>query len=548
MLKKRSDLIFYSILAVISFFTFYSLVHTFYQQDEWMAHGHFLVEGPLAFINQYSFVGLLAGGGRLPAQLFQYFLFTVFPFNIALISLISIAIHTLNSFLVYNITHRILKNKIVSFVSALFFLTASSAHQSITWVGASISTVPSAFFALISLWYYLRFLEKEKKIDATISFASLFLSYFTKQSALFLFLLYPVMYVLRRDMSKKTLRKVIVKHIPLVIFLLIIIAPFFIGLFFREQTSENVFVTRNPLVSLASHTFSYPVNSLSQMYFFPGAMFSIAKMFAPDMTGREIETIGATTASFIISMVLLAGTLLVYRLSSTYRKPIVFSLLFTLMSFLPFVALEKTHAYLDSRYYYLGTAGAGLLLSSIGFALHAYISKKYSQYGAQVAALFLGIVFTAYTISNIYFIHREVNKQTVLAQERIQFLHNLDVQVPKLPHNPVLYITGNAEYLLPGNYAPFQQGMGFTLMTWYYPEGNVPGELIKKDYLWQLGGEGYAEIEGNGFGYYANFSTLKQDYSDGKLTSATIIGLYYDAHSGTIETITDQVIAELEKT
>src|SRR3989344_1628239 len=113
MLKKRSDLIFYSILAVISLSTFYSLVHTFYQQDEWMAHGHFLVEGPLAFINQYSFVGLLAGGGRLPAQLFQYFLFTVFPFNIALISLISIAIHTLNSFLVYNITHRILKNKIV---------------------------------------------------------------------------------------------------------------------------------------------------------------------------------------------------------------------------------------------------------------------------------------------------------------------------------------------------------------------------------------------------------------------------------------------------
>ncbi|MCR4263506.1 MAG: hypothetical protein NUV98_02175 [Candidatus Roizmanbacteria bacterium] len=218
------------------------------------------------------------------------------------------------------------------------------------------------------------------------------------------------------------------------------------------------------------------------------------------------------------------------------------------MSFLPFVALEKTHAYLDSRYYYLGTAGAGLLLSLLAYAVYAYAVKKYGRSGAQVTGLFLGTIGILYTIINISFIRVEIAQQVATAQERVTFLRNLDAQVPKLPHNPVLYITGNAEYLLPGNYAPFQQGMGFTLMTWYYPRGNVPSDLIKQDFLWQLGGEGYAEIEGNGFGYYADLNKLSQDYASGKLEQATIIGLYYDDRLGTIETITDQVITELKKT
>ena len=384
-----------------------------------MAHGHFYVEGLMGFTSRYSTIGLIAGGGRPIARLFQYTVFTQYPYNVGLISIFAITFHLLNSILVYQIGYLLSKHRLISLVSALFFLTASSAHQAVTWVGASISTVPSAFFALISVWYYLSFLKNERRRDLAISFICLFISYFFKQTSIFLFLFYPLVYMIRSRIDLASIKKSITVHLVLFIFLLLVIVPTFLELFVREQTSENIAASANPAVSLVHHAFFYPINSLSQMYFFPGAMFSIAKMFAPDMTGREIETIGATTASFIMSMVLLAGTLLVYRLSGTYRKPIVFSLLFTLMSFLPFVALEKTHAYLDSRYYYLGTAGAGLLLSSIGFALHAYISKKYSKYGAQVATLFLGIVFIAYTISNIYFIHREVKKQTVLPIEKL---------------------------------------------------------------------------------------------------------------------------------
>ncbi|MCR4264143.1 MAG: hypothetical protein NUV98_05510, partial [Candidatus Roizmanbacteria bacterium] len=323
MLTKRIDFIFYRILAVISLVTFSSLVYTFYQQDEWMAHGHYYVEGLMGFTSRYSAIGLIAGGGRPIARLFQYAVFTQYPYNVGLISIFAITFHLLNSILVYQIGYSLSKHRLISLVSALFFLTASSAHQAVTWVGSSISTVPSAFFALISVWYYLSFLKKERRRDLAISFICLFISYFFKQTSIFLFLFYPLVYIIKSRINLVSVKKSITVHLVLFIFLLLVIVPTFLELFVREQTSENIAASANPAVSLVHHTFFYPINSLSQMYFFPGAMFSIAKMFASDMTPLQIQTVGAKTTSSIFSSVLLVLVALAYKRSTVLRKPIV---------------------------------------------------------------------------------------------------------------------------------------------------------------------------------------------------------------------------------
>lgn len=548
MVIKRIDFIFYTILCCVSFLTFYPLIYTFYQQDEWMTHGHFLVEGPFAYVGQYSLLGLLAGGGRLPAQLIQYFLFMVFPFNISLISIVSIVVHTANSILIYHITRKVLKQRLAAGIAAIFFLTASSAHQAVTWIGASTTTLPSAFFALLSIWYYLQFLKSEHTKDLVFSFASLFLSYFMKQTSIFLFVFYPFLYLFRKRISIKTVKKTVAVHIPLIIFIIGIVAPLFIGFFFTEHTSENVFTNKNPMGALLSHVIFYPINALSQMYFFPAAMFSIAREFFADASETTIQTVHANTASSIVSLLLIGAIGAVSYVAVSYRKILLMGLLFTLMTFLPFVALEKVHAYLDSRYYYLGAAGGGFLLAVFGLAIFGIAKKKFGEYTAQISIALLVMLFALYSGRNIYFIRRDIGVQTDVAQKRIVFLKMLDAQLPALPANPAIYITGNTEYLIPDSYVPFQQGMGFTLMTWYYPKGNVPSELIKTDFLWQLGGEGYSEIEGSGFGYYSRFETLQKDYAAGTLQNAEIVGLYYDASKMEVYNITDEVMAQLQKT
>jgi hypothetical protein len=545
----KKNIAVYLVLALISIGTFYSLGKTFYQQDEWMGLGHYYVEGPFAYLSQYGILDILAGGGRLTAQLFQYYLFTRFPFNIGIISCIVVLFHYINSIVVYHSTYILSKNKIASFISSVFFLTVSSSHQAVTWIAASTNTLPSALFALLSVYYYLSFIENKRKRDGIFSYIFLYISYSMKQSSIFIFLVYPLYYLLSHVLSVKNVKQTIKIHAPLFLFLVIIIIPYFLGFFSREQTSENVFTTESPISNLLIHSITYPLSSLSQLFTFPGAMFSIARFISPlfNFSPQQIEMVGALIPSYCISLVMLCVLWFMYRsvLSSNDKKLLLFGLLFTLTSFLPFIALNKAHAYLDSRYFYLGACGGGMLLASC-FLFVNLISRSHKKtYGTYISSVFL-ILFIIYVLFQLSFIRKIIHRDVQIAQERKQFLQEMDRVVPSLPNNPAFFITGNTEYLLAGNYAPFQQGPGFTLMVWYYPRGNVPASLIKEDYLWGFE-QGYKQNSDGGFGYYSDFAILKNDYESGRLDDATLIGIYYDASKGKIINITDKMLESLTK-
>ena len=87
----------------------------------------------------------------------------------------------------------------------------------------------------------------------------------------------------------------------------------------------------------------------------------------------------------------------------------------------------------------------------------------------------------------------------VESQTRIKFLNQMSLLLPKLESNKnIFYITGDTDYYIVGNKVPFQQGMGYTLMVWYYHTGKIPKDLINENFLWELNSQGYKEIDNKG--------------------------------------------------
>ena len=87
-----------------------------------------------------------------------------------------------------------------------------------------------------------------------------------------------------------------------------------------------------------------------------------------------------------------------------------------------------------------------------------------------------------------------------------------------------------------------QQGMGYTLMVWYYGIGLAPrqcSELIKDYYLWEMNGQGYREVDGVGYGYFWDKDELEKALKENNLTIKNVSAFYYDSKNQTTADITN---------
>lgn len=538
-------IIFSAILLTIILVTYYQLFQTFYQQDEWIALGHIMTQTFSEYFKQFSKTALLGGGGRPLSVPLQYFLFNNFPFQVAPFVVFALAFHFLNSLLVFFLAKRLTKNFIVASVSAIFFATSSVSHQAVSWIGASPTTLPSAFFVLASLLSYFHFLEKNRQ---KYFYASLFLalvSFFFKESSVIIFILFPITYIIYK---KATVLDSFRKHTLIVAYLSIAVLSRVYDLFFVNRGLTSTFVTRNndPLVRILLHALLYPFESLSQVLIFPGFMWKISSFFLsisfPSILHSPsgvlvTETIGAEIISIVFSFIILVSLFLVFRNNKKDGKVILFSLLFFFLSFLPYIFLDKSNAYLDSRYFYLGIAPAAIIFSTIINLIKNKLGKSY----------FFPIAFSLliFFFAQTRFIDNEISFQANVSKERKNFLMSLEKLYPSVATNSVFYITGNRDFYVSDHKIPFQQGMGYTLMVWYYKTGIIPKEFMNS-FLWDIKAEGYRKKENKGFGYYWSFDHLVADLKRKEINKNQVIALFYDADKEKLIDITKNVREELK--
>ncbi|QQG47074.1 MAG: hypothetical protein HY044_02950 [Candidatus Woesebacteria bacterium] len=538
------------LLILTTLLVFGSVTKTFYQQDEWHGLGDVLSLG----FNSVSItiagpISLLFGGGRLLSNLLVYFFYSRYPFNLLPISLTIIFLHAVDSILVYLLAYKFTKKVIPSFLGAIFFIINSVSSGSVIWPASGLSTLPSIFFILLSLLYFLEYLAKNKKRLLIITFVCLYVSLFFKETAVPLFFLLPLSSLLFKKIPFKKFIKIY----------WIFFSFSFLLIFYRLIQFENITTKQDLFITGASNSvpltlvvraIMYPLTSFSLIYIPSETILTITKhitwvyypFFPKDLYDLVAQTaildILALFASFFIFTLLY---FLFKKAKSVTKKYIIFVTILILLSYLPYIIISKSYSYLESRYYYTAAIGAGLL---IALCVKRILDLKKTKL---FALLFLLIPF--------YYLHlkiisSQIDIQVSRSQERLQILNNFLKETPFLDKKTIFYISGNqVHYVSEGNYLPMQQGMGYTLLVWYEAHQKAPAELlpfIRDHYLWELiGGQGYKEINGFGFGYFWDLEKLKEVVFKNKLTKDNIQAFYYDSEKEELKNIKDEVLKKL---
>ncbi len=533
-------------LYLLSLFTislFWRISHSFYQQDEWHGLGDIISNGITSiFITTNDPLSIALGAGRVGSNLLVYFFYYYFKFNIAPIALFVISLHLGVALLLYHQAYKITNKKLPALFSALFFVSNSVSAGSITWPASGISTISAGLLIVLALCLFIDYIEKENGNRLKLIFLLLYLSLFFKETAMPFFILLPISSLIFRKISPKHF---IQKYWYFILFTILAVG-YRLVLFKNIETQKDLFLTgasQSYTATLLVRSIMYPVTSFSLMFFPAAEAFSFAKhltwiyypFFDPSLYDLIAQTAVLDTLAIFLTLIIIFSLFLLFRTANiTTRKQVLLILGFTLISFLPYVVISKTFSYLESRYYYLATAGASLLIAQVLTRLTQVINTKV------VKVIYIAFLFLLFV--HIREVRREVTRQVSLGKERLAILEAVTKIKPELSGKNIFYLTGDRNYYISdGNPSPMQQGMGYTLLVWYTARANAPEELkslIRDYYLWELNGQGYKEIDGVGYGYFWDLTQLKELQ---KRKDIDITGLYYNSKEQTIADITNEL-------
>lgn len=461
--------------------------------------------------------------------------------------------HSVVALLTYLITQKLIHNRFFSLLAALFFISSFTISQTVTWFAAPINTIGTTFFLLLSILYFLYYLEHGTRKELIISYISLYVSTLFKESGLIGLIILPLVFVLYK--KNPTLKKGINIFLPSILFVLLIlfvrIPPILRGNVARGFTTH----ADNSKQRIIFHALFYPFISFSQQFIPRQIMFHIAAIFQTNsysflshaiMQSAILENLTSDFISLLITVFLFVICGIISVNVDKLRKPIIFSISFSLLSFLPYIVLDRGTAYLDSRYYYVGMVGGAMFLSMVLYGA-AELASKYVSKVRVFVILTIFLVSVLYIYKNIVFIHRDIQSLQFDTAIQMKFLHQISDFLPDLETRQVIYITGNKSYYgIDILHVPLQAGPGYVMMVENYKKGTISPELLRTFFLFDVHEQGYKETkDGKGFGYYADFQTLTSDYKKGLFQKGQLHAFYYDGNAYVLSDITDQTQKEL---
>ena len=547
---SRLDVFIAGVVSIIVLFSYKGLFQTFFQQDEWLTQGAVFSGGIFAELKQYSLVDIIAGAGRPFGSLINYILFFLFPFRIDIFVWFAIIVHIINCLILYVLLVQITKKRLIASIGTFVFALNFTASQSVSWIASIFTTLPAGtcvFLSLMLFYQYLKFGKFRFLLGAQIL---AIISYLFKESSIFLFFLFPVVHMMcnTRKISLSRLCTLYSLSLLYACFVVVVRMRYVMGL----GQSAGAFVSNSSSMwqKMLTHIFLYPILSLPQIYMPQQIMIAVSGWFQKINYGglqgfsssqRGVETIVSDFTSFILAMVILFSVYLVGEHTKQYKKLLYFIVFFIFLSFIPFAILDKGSAYLDSRYFYIGSAGGSFLLALIvDRVLSGFQKANAVIYRFMIAVsvfLLCGFLF-----KNYQWISRDIRSMVVVSNERKYILSEIRRFAPDTTEKPVYFITGNNNgyYGIPEVKIPFQQGIGYTLMVWNYSFGHIPAALLRETFLWRIREEGYREINGKGFGYFHSLSTLQTYVRNGHIDISQVIAFYYNTDTKLITDITEE--------
>lgn len=543
-MKKNIKLILCCLgLVTLILIIYWPLTKTFYQQDEWMGYTFYLSEGFRSlFANTHGLIGLILGEGRVLTNLLHFLSYKFFPLNIFPIAIFAISFHIINTLIIFYLAKMLFKSNLSAFLGSLFFAVSSISQSAITWPAASINTLPSTMLILIALVFYFKYLENWETKYIFLSFILVYLSLFFKETGIFLFLLLPLFSLFYK---KYSITGFIKKYwyFFVVVFLIVIYRLW--G--FKSETGEvALFLTGSSkyfLDAIMVRSILYPITSFSLSIVPPDIFLNFARyitnVYYPFVPEAQFILIAQTIvldflALFLTGIILFIFLLMFKKSDKNIQKQIVFWFIFLLASFLPYVIISKSYSYLESRYYYVGSISWSIVFAWFIYILQKKIKIKFVSY-------LLLVVYLVFIFSHVKTVTNDLDKLVEESQIRISIISQLKTIKPALDKNKnIFYITGDSDYYLVGNKIPFQNGMGYNLMSLYFDSGKIPKELINESFLFEIGSQGYKEMGDYGFGYFSDKRTLEIDMKRYIIPNESVHSFYYDSTSEKVTQLNDK--------
>ncbi len=548
-------IIFYTALA---FLVFGKLPFTFFLQDEWVIFGSALYwdKTKLTIIEQL-FTHHQQITHMIPfARFAALYEFKIFGLNFTPYGLVSIGLHVVNAVLVFWLANTLLKKKWISFLAGLFFLINFISSQAVVWVATTIGTVGSTTFALSSLIFYAKYVlgPKQKRVDLMVSLILFFISLGFHERTLFLFIFFPIFWLVYQKNSIGNIRRVampllfmVITYISLRVFLIV---------FSQPALSESTALTGPSLSVFGIRLFSNSYKVFTQSFMVESFIIRVAEILVglgyPQFVKNNtpdpfiVQSVGVDIISFL-GFVLIIGIciLLVHYFRNTkeffLKKSIYLSLAFILLSSLPLMAISGKAGYfslVDGRYQYITSIGSSILLSLFFYWLYRALKKLHLSALAILSAIaFIGV--------HGFFIRTYLNSQVQIGVVRKSILDKVSTTYPLLSRQAVFYIESDTAYYgLSDKILPFQTGLGQVLLVWYDFKGQrLPACMFQGQFLYQIVSEGYRECDGRGFGYFRNLSNLEKAVVEHNISSESIFAFRYNSATNELIDISDSVRA-----
>lgn len=537
-------------ILIVAILTFWEFPRISFQQDEWHAFG-FILSEKFNYVTLHKPWWELIFADRMGARLLMYFLFQLVGLRAPIYGGLALLFHFINTWLVYLLTKTFTKKDNFSLMAAIFFLTNSIAHQAYSWFGTFAGSVTSLTFILLSLINYLRFLDKNRTLNLMYAAIWLFISLLFKETGVFLFIFYPMIYFFYHRSNFLTIIK---KHWILMSYGLLILILQARSLIYPSGQTTVLITTNSNLNKIFINLLTYPLTSLGQLFIPSQLLYKISDCLVP-LLFPKIKT--GTTAFDLISQITIGTSLsvifsiilliILWRLFKqkdfNYRKSLFFAASFSFLSFLPYSVINRGEAYLEPRYYYAGTVGYALIIVVCASRLWRQTKSLARLAGITLLA---GLLFL-----QIKILRSDFHYQAQVARKRQKIINKMMNTIPVLPTKIILFVDGDSAYYgLEELKIPFQSGLGQVLLTIYASKGQIDPVFFREEsliktqdygFLYDTIAQGYREIAGRGFGYFWDKQELKNAVSEARLDKLSVYGFFYHSTTQDLQNITTQL-------
>lgn len=340
-------------------------------------------------------------------QLLYCTIYQICGLNPSAFHCVSLAIHILNTILIYKIISHILFKKSkydnqkcnnIAFITSLLFAVHPLQVESVAWMSAS-KILLSSFFYILACYFFVFYIEARKTLHYIGSIICFLLAYLSKEQAVTLPLMLTVLTLIYKGWK-----------IDRTFFLQI--TPFFIlallmGCFFVFETKNN---SINTLTSSATYTWwqriifaSYALTEYICKAIIP---YNLRFKYYYPLSPTELTPLWLFFYPLLI-------TTIIYSFRNIFKKPIIVIgtaiFLIHLILVLHIIPIDRQHIIAD-RYMYLSIIGIALPFAYYGITFYHQLKSKKFKYA--LISLFL-LAITSFSIESFERTQKWNNSNTI---------------------------------------------------------------------------------------------------------------------------------------